>query len=76
MNTPEKIQEEQAAIKDATAVKTPVTKEEIKENIKEGVKQGITNAIQNNETLQKNKTVKSITDIYNFYKNAGTAKTE
>ena len=76
LNTPEKIQEEQAAIKDATAVKTPVTKEEIKENLKEGVKQGVTNAIQNNETLQKNKTVKSITDIYNFYKNAGTAKTE
>lgn len=72
LNTPEKIQEEQKAIEEATAVKTPVTKEELKENLKEGVKQGVTNAIQNNETLQKNKTVKSITDIYNFYKNSGT----
>lgn len=76
LNTPEKIQEEQAAIKEATAVKVPATKEEIKENIKEGVKQGVTNAIQNNEALQKNKTVKSITDIYNFYKNSSAPKAE
>ncbi len=77
LNTPEKIAEEQSALKEATTVKVPVTKEEIKEQIKTDVKQGITNAIQNNEKvqeLQKNSTVKSLTDIYKFYKNSGASQ--
>ena len=76
LNTPEKIAEEQATLKEATTVKTPISKEAIKEQIKTDVKQGITNALQNNEKvqeIQKNSTVKSLTDIYKFYKNSGTS---
>jgi len=75
LNTPEKIAEEQNVLQEATASKIPATKEEIKEQLKNDVKQGITNAIQNNEKIQeiqKNSTVKSLTDIYKFYKKSTT----
>ena len=73
LNTPEKIQQEQEALQEAVEPQIPVTKEEIKEQIKEDIKQGVTNAIQQNEKvqeLQQNKAVKTLSDIYNFYKNS------
>ena len=75
LNTPEKIQQEQEALQEAVEPQTPVTKEEIKEQIKEDIKQGVTNAIQQNEKVQElkqNKAVKTLSDIYNFYKNSKT----
>jgi len=53
-----------------------LNKEAVKEQIKADVKEGLTNVIQNNEkvqAIQKNSTVKSLTDIYKFYKNSGTS---
>ena len=75
LNTPEKIQQEQEALQEAVEPQTPATKEEIKEQIKEDIKQGVSNAIQQNEKVQElkqNKAVKTLSDIYNFYKNSKT----
>ena len=75
LNTPEKIQEEQAALEEAVTPSLPATKEELKQQIKEDVKKGVTNALQQNEKvqeLQQNKAVKTLSDIYNFYKNSKT----
>lgn len=75
LNTPEKIKEEQTSLEEAVSPKLPASKEELKEMIKEDVKQGVANAVKNNEKvqeLQKNKAVKTLGDIYNFYKKSGT----
>ena len=78
LNTPEKIKEEQSALEKAVVPKLPTNKEEIKEIVKEDIKQGVSNAIKNNEKIQqiqKNKTVKTLGDIYNFYKGAKSSET-
>ena len=57
----------------------PVTKEELKEQIKEDVKQGVTNALQNNakvQEIQQNKAVKTLGEIYKFYKKSGSTETQ
>lgn len=79
LNTPEKIEEEQAAIEKSLMPSLPVTKEELKEQIKEDVKQGVTNALQNNEKvqeIQQNKAVKTLGEIYKFYKKSGSTETQ
>lgn len=79
LNTPEKIKEEQTALEEAVTPKLPASKEELKEMIKEDVKQSVTNAVKNNEKvqeLQKNKAVKTLGDIYNFYKSGTKSNNE
>lgn len=75
LNTPEKIQEEQKTLTQEIATQAqssaqkviPTTKEELKESVKGAVQ----NQLENNEKVQElkqNKTVKTLTGIYNFYK--------
>ena len=78
LNTPEKIQQEQAELTQQAEKQTaPVTKEEIKQNIKEQVKQSVSQSLQNNEKVQKlkeNKAVKAIGGILQIYKTAKDAQ--
>lgn len=78
LNTPEKIKEEQISLENTvtqTLKTTPITKEEVKKQVVDSVK----NKIENNEKVQEikeNKTVKTLTGIYNFYKKSQPETTE
>ena len=79
LNTPEKLQAEQKSLEEAVAkttqTTTPITKEAVKEQITTAVK----NKIESNEKVQEikeNKTVKTLSGIYNFYKNAQSTTKE
>ena len=78
LNTPEKIKEEQSALESSLSKAvsaTPITKEEVKKQVVQTVK----NKLENNEKVQEikeNKTVKTLTGIYKFYKNSQTTNIE
>lgn len=74
LNTPEEIKTEQESLTEAVTPKQSISKKEIKTQ----VKQDITNALQKNEKvqeIQQNKAVKTLNDIYKFYKSASKTTT-
>lgn len=79
LNTPEKIQEEQKVLTQEVASQSQSTSQNVipttKEALKESVKGAVQNQLENNEKVQEikqNKTVKTLTGIYNFYKQSQT----
>lgn len=79
LNTPEKIQEEQNALTQEVAAQAQSSTQKVipttKEALKESVKDAVQNQLDNNEKVQEikqNKTVKTLTGIYNFYKQSQT----
>lgn len=79
LNTPEKIQEEQNALTQEVAAQAQSSTQKVipttKEALKESVKDAVQNQLENNEKVQEikqNKTVKTLTGIYNFYKQSQT----
>lgn len=71
LNTPEEIQQEQQSLLESVKTTVPTNKEELKQQLKEG----LTNQLEKNEKVQEikqNKAVKTLSDIYNFYKQKNT----